>query len=159
MSDSCKTAAAAMRSLLSGKVKTGKESPMQPHLEVIALVVEDMTRSLAFYRQLGLDVPPEADREPHVEAPIGGDLRLAWDTVDTIRSFDPEWQRPTGGPGVGLAFRCETEGDVDATYETLVSLGHEGHMPPWDAFWGQRYASLRDPDGNAVDLYCPKASD
>jgi uncharacterized glyoxalase superfamily protein PhnB len=131
---------------------------MQPHLEVVALVVADMSRSLAFYRHLGLDVPPDADQQPHVEAPIGGGLRLAWDTVETIRSFEPDWEPPSGGPGVGLAFRCETEADVDSTYAELVSLGYEGHKPPWDAFWGQRYAMVRDPDGNGVDLYCPKAA-
>ena len=26
-------------------------------------------------------------------------------------------------------------------------------LDPWDAFWGQRYAQLRDPDGVRVDLY------
>ena len=28
-------------------------------------------------------------------------------------------------------------------------------MKPWDAFWGQRYAVLHDPDGHQVDLYAP----
>ena len=35
----------------------------------------------------------------------------------------------------------------------MVAAGHEGHREPWDAVWGQRYASLRDPDGTGVDLY------
>jgi uncharacterized glyoxalase superfamily protein PhnB len=26
-------------------------------------------------------------------------------------------------------------------------------MEPWDAFWGQRYATAKDPDGNHVDLF------
>ena len=32
---------------------------------------------------------------------------------------------------------------------------------PFDAFWGQRYATVRDPDGNAVDLFAalPSAAD
>ena len=28
-----------------------------------------------------------------------------------------------------------------------------GHHEPWDAFWGQRYATVLDPDGNSVDLF------
>ena len=32
---------------------------------------------------------------------------------------------------------------------------YEGHKAPWDAFWGQRYAMIRDPDGNEVDLFAP----
>ncbi len=35
----------------------------------------------------------------------------------------------------------------------LVADGYENHLDPFDAFWGQRYASVRDPDGNAVDLF------
>jgi catechol 2,3-dioxygenase-like lactoylglutathione lyase family enzyme len=131
---------------------------MATHLEVVELVVQDMARSLAFYRRLGIDVPPGADSQPHVEAAIGGGLRLAWDTVDTIRSFDPRWEAPAGGSRTALAFRCDSEAEVDSTYEELTGLGYEGHLPPWDAFWGQRYASVRDPDGNGVDLYCPKPS-
>jgi uncharacterized glyoxalase superfamily protein PhnB len=44
-------------------------------------------------------------------------------------------------------------GAVDATFAELVAAGHEGHLEPWDAFWGQRYAVVHDPDGNAVDLF------
>ena len=40
---------------------------MQPRLAAIGIVVQDMARSLALYRRLGLDLPPEADGEPHVK--------------------------------------------------------------------------------------------
>jgi uncharacterized glyoxalase superfamily protein PhnB len=42
---------------------------------------------------------------------------------------------------------------VDAKAQELVEAGATIHLEPWDAFWGMRYASLRDPDGNAIDLY------
>jgi uncharacterized glyoxalase superfamily protein PhnB len=42
---------------------------------------------------------------------------------------------------------------VDRIYTDLVNAGYEGHLEPWDAFWGQRYATVRDPDGNGVDLF------
>jgi catechol 2,3-dioxygenase-like lactoylglutathione lyase family enzyme len=124
-------------------------------LDVVGIVVDDMARSLAFYRLLGLDVPAGADGEPHVELALPGGLRLAWDTVDTIRSFDPGWQPPSGGHRMSLAFRLDGPAEVDAAYAELLAAGHEGHLAPWDAFWGQRYASLRDPDGNGVDLFAP----
>jgi catechol 2,3-dioxygenase-like lactoylglutathione lyase family enzyme len=128
---------------------------MQARLEVVGLVVRDMARSLAFYRRLGLDLAPEADREPHVEAALPGGLKLAWDTVETVLSFDPGWTPPSGGPRMGLAFRVETPADVDRVYDELVSLGYEGHLSPWDAAWGMRYAVVHDPDGNSVDLFAP----
>jgi catechol 2,3-dioxygenase-like lactoylglutathione lyase family enzyme len=132
-----------------------------PQLDLIGLVVEDMARSLAFYRRLGLDVPAEADTQPHVEVSLPGGMRLAWDTTETVRTFDPAYRSPSGGPRVGLAFRAEVPAEVDATYEKLVAAGYHGHLPPWDAFWGQRYAVIHDPDGNAVDLFAalPPAAD
>jgi catechol 2,3-dioxygenase-like lactoylglutathione lyase family enzyme len=126
-----------------------------PQLDLIGVVVEDMARSLAFYRQLGLDVPADADTQPHVEVTLPGGLRVAWDTVETVRSFDPDYETPSGSPRIGLAFRLDTPVEVDATYEKLVAAGYQGHKEPWDAFWGQRYALVHDPDGNAVDLFAP----
>jgi catechol 2,3-dioxygenase-like lactoylglutathione lyase family enzyme len=128
---------------------------MTASLNQIGLVVEDLGRSLAFYRRLGLDVPAGAETEPHVEVTLPGGLRLAWDTVETIRSFDDSWTAPTGGPRVGLAFLCDSPAGVDRLYAELVGAGYEGHKEPWDAFWGQRYALVRDPDGNSVDLFAP----
>jgi catechol 2,3-dioxygenase-like lactoylglutathione lyase family enzyme len=128
---------------------------MKAQLDVIGIVVEDMARSLAFYRQLGLDIPEDADAQPHVEAALPSGLRLAWDTVEEIHKFHPEWEAPTGGQRMSLAFRCEDPAGVDAAYEELVGLGYTGEKPPWDAFWGQRYAIMRDPDGNGVDLFAP----
>ena len=128
---------------------------MNAQLDLIGIVVDDMARSLAFYRELGLDIPAEADDRPHVEVELRGGLRLAWDAADEVRSFDPDWQPPSGGSRIGLAFLLDTPDDVDRAYERLVSLGHAGHKEPWDAPWGQRYAMVKDPDGNGVDLFCP----
>jgi len=128
---------------------------MNARLDMIGIVVQDMPTSLAFYRRLGLDLPADADQEPHVETTLPGGLRLAWDTVETIRSFDPSWVAPSGSSRVGLSFLCDSPADVDRAYEELTSLGYEGHLPPWDAVWGQRYAVVNDPDGNAVDLFAP----
>jgi catechol 2,3-dioxygenase-like lactoylglutathione lyase family enzyme len=128
---------------------------VKARLDLIGLVVEDMGRSLAFYRELGVDLPEGSEGQPHVETALPGGLRLAWDTQETIRSFDPDWEPGSGGQQMGLAFRLDTPADVDAAYERLVSLGYDGHKAPWNAPWGQRYALVRDPDGNATDLFSP----
>ena len=129
----------------------------QPKLDAFGIVVGDMAASLAFYRALGLDIPAAADTEPHVDVDLGGGIRLMFDTVDTIRSFDPDWSAPSGGHRIALAFRCADPAAVDDIHDRLVALGHTSHKAPWDAFWGQRYAMLRDPDGNGVDLYADGA--
>ncbi|RCV48179.1 VOC family protein [Marinitenerispora sediminis] len=128
---------------------------MTIHCDLVGLVVADMAASLAFYRRLGLDIPADADSQPHVETTLPGGLRLAWDTADTIRSFAPDWTPARGGPNMSLAFRCDGPADVDRLYHDLVRAGYPGHVAPWDAVWGQRYATLHDPDGNGVDLFAP----
>lgn len=130
---------------------------MTLQLDMIGLIASDLPRTLAFYRALGIDLPPGADTEPHVEVTLPGGLRLAWDTVDVIRSSDPGWTPPTGGHRAALAFLCADAAEVDATYARMVDAGFTGHLAPWDAFWGQRYAVLHDPDGTAVDLFAPAA--
>ena len=132
---------------------------MDAQLAAVELVVEDMARSLAFYRRLGLDLPPDADQQAHVGLTLPGGLFLMWDTVEMIRSFDPEWEPPSGGHRTALAFRLGSPAAVDEAYDQLVSSGYEGHKAPWDAFWGQRYAIVHDPDGNAVDLCAPQPGD
>ncbi|ONH23302.1 glyoxalase [Pseudofrankia asymbiotica] len=127
-----------------------------PTFSLTGIVVSDMARGLAFYRRLGLEIPAAADAEPHVEVttPNG---RLAFDTDDTIRSFDPSWRPGTGSPRLGLAFACADPAEVDKVYADLTGAGYTGERPPWDAFWGQRYATVTDPDGNHVDLHAPLA--
>lgn len=127
----------------------------KPQLDLIGIAVRDMAKALAFYRQLGLDIPAEMDSEGHVEVTLSGGLRLAWDTHDVIRSFDPDWKEPDGHPQIGLAFLCASPSDVDAHFGHLKNLGYEPHKAPFDAFWGQRYAQIKDPDGNVIDLFAP----
>jgi catechol 2,3-dioxygenase-like lactoylglutathione lyase family enzyme len=126
---------------------------MNLRFSLIELVVADMAATLAFYRRLGLGIPAGADAEPHVDLELAGGLRLAFDTEATIRSFDPEWSPPTGGHRAALAFACDDPAAVDVAWEELTGAGYAGHLAPWDAFWGMRYAVVHDPDGTPVDLF------
>ncbi|MEV0156466.1 VOC family protein [Micromonospora sp. NPDC050686] len=130
---------------------------MAPQLDLIGTVVTDMARTLDFYRRLGVDVPAGAEAEPHVEITLPNGLRLAWDTAEMVRSFHPGWTTPAGSPRANLAFRCADPAEVDRYWKELTGAGYHGELPPWDAFWGQRYAVLHDPDGTGVDLYAPLA--
>jgi catechol 2,3-dioxygenase-like lactoylglutathione lyase family enzyme len=128
---------------------------VKPRFDLVGIVVQDMRASLDFYRLLGIRFPDGAENEGHVEVKLEGGLRLAWDSADVIRSFDPEWTPPTGGPAIGLAFLCGSPEEVDAIYAEVVAAGHPSQKEPWDAFWGQRYAQVRDPDHNVIDLFAP----
>lgn len=128
---------------------------MSPKLDVFGIVVGDMARSVAFYRRLGLEFPEGAEEQPHVEAELGGGVRYALDTEETMRAFDPEWKRPIDGHLTGGAFQCESPDEVNRIYAELLEAGATPYKEPWDAFWGMRYAQLRDPDGTVIDLYAP----
>ena len=122
--------------------------------DMIGLVVRDMTAALAFYRLLGLDVPDASGDEPFVEVITPNGYRISWNSLEMAKSLDPDWVEPVGAR-MSMAFLCDSVAEVDAVYERLVGAGHPGHKPPWDAFWGQRYAQVADPDGNIVDLFAP----
>jgi uncharacterized glyoxalase superfamily protein PhnB len=117
----------------------------------IEIVAADLPRSLKFYRLLGLAVP---DAEgPHVEVELPGGGRLLFDTEDTIAGMHPGWTPPKSSGRVVLAFGLETPEQVDGLYTRLTEAGHHGSLTPFDAPWGQRYATVTDPDGTSVDLF------
>lgn len=125
-----------------------------PSLDAIGIVSSNPPASIGFYRLLGLDFPDTA--EDHVEATTAGGLRVMLDNVELMRQLNPEWVEPVGNP-ISLAFLCASPQEVDEVYAKVVAAGHRGRTAPWDAFWGQRYATVLDPDGNAVDLFAPLA--
>lgn len=125
---------------------------MALQLSHIGIIVKNMKTSLDFYRLLGMDIPASADTEGHVEYKVGG-LSIAWDSVEVIKSFDPNWTPASGGHRIGLDFLCASPAEVDSTYAALIAKGYENHKPPFDAFWGQRYATVHDPDGNGISLF------
>lgn len=124
-----------------------------PRIAVIGLVASDLARTLDFYRRLGLDTPADAHTRPHVEVTLPGGLCLAFDTVETVRSFHPDYVHGTGTGGASMAFDCGSPDGVDATHADLLAAGAASILAPFDAFWGQRYATVADPDGNSVDLF------
>jgi uncharacterized glyoxalase superfamily protein PhnB len=121
-------------------------------LNAMGIVSSDLERSIRFYRLLGVDFPEAPGEEPHIEATLPSGARLMLDTEDVVRSFRPDWTRATGNQ-LSLAFECGSPAEVDELYARVVEGGFEGDKEPWDAFWGMRYAQLRDPDGVPVDLY------
>lgn len=123
-----------------------------PSLNAISIIVDDMAETLAFYRACGLEFPEDAGA-PHAETTAAGGFRILFDTAASVATFDPDWRPATGGQRISLAFECAAPAEVDARYQALTDAGHVGHLTPFDAVWGQRYATVSDPNGNTVDFY------
>jgi predicted lactoylglutathione lyase len=122
-------------------------------LDQINLVVEDMDAACSFYRRLGLSIDVAPDGR-HASAELPNGLRVEFDTTDFAREWDSGWQGTTGG-GPVLGFSLATREEVDSVYGELVGAGHRPHQPPYDAFFGARYAIVDDPDGHPVGLMSP----
>ncbi len=86
-------------------------------------------------------------------------LVMGFDTEEVAASSDPHCQRPAGGQRINVQFELDSSAAVDATYARLVAAGAGEYAPPWDAFWGQRFARVTDPDGNVVSLFAELESD
>ncbi len=120
----------------------------------VTLVVGSTAASAAFYRRLGLAVP---DEEPgvHVEIPQpAAAISLELDALDSASLWNASW-RSGGGTNVVIGFIVPDRSAVDSLYAELTAAGHPGVQPPFDAFWGGRYAIVADPDGNQVGLMSP----
>ena len=126
-----------------------------PH--TIDIVVADMAASLAFYRMLGLDAPAEADG-PQMQIATPGGATIGLVTEGLVRQHNPDWIKPTGAR-VTFACRCDSPEELNAVHARVVAAGYSSQQDPWDAFWGQRYAMLLDPDGNRVDLFAAIAEE
>lgn len=118
-------------------------------LDYVVLVVEDLDRSLAFYRdRLGLSLRHRAEQFAQLET---GRTRFGLFTRAAMAgTLHCDLRRPAPDQAAfELGFRVA---DVDAAWDELTAAGAPGVTPPETRPWGQRTAYLRDPDGNLVEL-------
>lgn len=120
-------------------------------LDMVGIVVKEMKAALDFYRVLGFEIPETENEALHVEVEQEG-IRLAFDQLSMAKEIFGIWEEPTGHR-IELAFLCESKDSLDALYKKVIDHGYGGHREPWDAFWGQRYAIVTDPDGNLISLF------
>jgi catechol 2,3-dioxygenase-like lactoylglutathione lyase family enzyme len=129
------------------------ETTAAPVMNQVNLIVRDMDATLAFYRRLGLAIGADAGAG-HVEVRFPNGMSVEFDSSEFVRSWDTGWGGSTGGSTV-LGFSVPSRDRVDALYTELTAAGYRGRQPPYDAFWGARYAIVDDPDGNGVGLMSP----
>ena len=135
---------------------------MKPVLSQVDLIARDLEAMIIFYRALGAEIPePSIWRTSsgihHVDVPMPGGLILHFDSPALAKSYDRGWREPTGtGTRSVLSFHVASREEVDRLHGKLTSLGYASAQPPYDAFWGARYAIVEDPDGNHIGLMSPR---
>jgi catechol 2,3-dioxygenase-like lactoylglutathione lyase family enzyme len=118
-----------------------------PRFTVVVLMIEDLPRSVAFYRRLGVEFPPGVEERRDVVVDIGGGHNIVWTT--TFARNDPDRVVPSGST-VALEFFVPSNGDVDRLYAELTAAGHHGRQPPFLTDFGASMCLVDDPDGNMV---------
>lgn len=124
-------------------------------LHMLNIVTEDLAASLDFYRRLGVEVPEVGDDHAHVELPQPGGFSLEIDAPASARIWHAGFRADPESVGMVLCFRLPSGEAVSERYAELTAAGYAGRQPPFDAFWGARYAIVADPDGNDVGLMGP----
>ena len=123
-----------------------------PVIDAVGVTSRDMARTLAFYRRLGFDFPEPGPEDQHIEAITApGAVRLMIDAEALATSLIGAPPRPSNH--AVFALLCESPAELDRIAATLAEAGDEIVTPPFDAFWGQRYATVADPDGYRIDLF------
>jgi len=146
----------------SGQGGVGRStSKTVPVLNQLNLVVRDIDAALAFYRRLGLEIPDgtvwrTASGAHHVEVAMPNGFHLEFDSRELARRYNAGFVEPPaeGSRGV-IGFALPSRDAVDERYAQLTAAGYAARQPPYDTFWGARYAVVEDPDGNHVGLMSP----
>jgi len=118
------------------------------------LVVDDADAAISFYRtafgadELVRNAGPDG-RIMHCELLVFGGRLLVIDDFDEDPLSAPA---RLGGTTVRLHLYVP---DTDAVYQRALAAGAESVMAPEDAFWGDRYAIVRDPFGHQWSIATP----
>jgi hypothetical protein len=131
---------------------------MALELYMLGLIVQDMGKSLEFYRRLGLAIPEGSEAQAHVEVKMGSGLTFFLDSRPS--RWDPGYvRRDHSGPIAAinsyrsiLEFYLKTQGAVEAKYAELTGLGYQGYRTPYETSFGMCFAMVNDPDGNIILL-------
>ena len=119
-----------------------------PRFSMVVLLIDDLPRSFAFYRRLGVEFPPDADQRTDIQVPIGDSHQMVL-TTGFVRN-DPDRQAPSGGSRIMLEFFVDGHEAVDAKYAELVGAGYHGRRGPWTTSFGAYMCLVDDPDGNTI---------
>jgi len=118
-------------------------------LDYVILVVEDIDRSVDFYKNiLGLEVSHHAGEYVQM---FTGTTRLGFYTREAMshilnrKIVEP----PENSFKFEIGFKVD---NVDQVYEKLLDKGVKGAVSPTTRPWGQRTAYIYDPDRNLIEL-------
>ena len=121
-------------------------------ITAVGVASGNLAESVRFYSLLGFKFPELTPDIQHLE-PVTpeGSARLMIYSVELFESINGE--KPQPGNHSICAIQYDSPEEVDEVVDQLMKSKFAVAKLPWDAFWGQRYAIVTDPDGFKLDLY------
>jgi catechol 2,3-dioxygenase-like lactoylglutathione lyase family enzyme len=135
---------------------------MKPAIHVITLAVDDLERSLAFYRALGWESPGVIGTEyvGDEKTPAGAAAMFELER-GLILSLYPRselakdaniGEEPAGSGDFSILHLVATRADVDAVLGLAVAAGATTTDPPHERPWGIYSGYFKDPDGHLWEV-------
>jgi uncharacterized glyoxalase superfamily protein PhnB len=120
-------------------------------LATIGVAAKDLKKSVEFYELLGFEFEELKDGIEHIEA-VNNGIRFMIDSYSMLENVLGE--KPIHSNHAHFSLEFENKDEVNRVVDKLKKEGHKIKLEPFEAFWGQYYSTIIDPDGNFVDLYC-----
>ncbi len=123
---------------------------MQPRISMITLGVDDLDRSIEFYKK-GLGFP-KMESPPEV---VFFTLNGTWLGLYGREALAKDAMLSSEGSGFNsfaLAHNLGSEAEVDALFAHVVSVGATAVKGPEKVFWGGYSGYIKDPDGHLWEI-------
>jgi uncharacterized protein len=130
---------------------------MEPRITLITLGVDDLERSLAFYRDgLGFPTKGIVGEEFEYGAVVFFELRhglqlALWPRTSIARDAGLRPQPPSSTE-LTLGHNVNSRAEVDAVMAQAANAGATIVKPAGDAFWGGYSGYFADPDGHLWEV-------
>jgi predicted lactoylglutathione lyase len=119
-----------------------------PRFTMVVLLIENVPRSLAFYRRLGVEFPPDADERTDLVVDIGGGRNIVW-TTRFVRT-DTDRSPPSGGSRILLEFFVDDKAAINALFKELTDAGYHWRREPFMTSFDAYMCMVDDPDDNTI---------
>jgi len=130
---------------------------MKPRLSLVTLGVDDLARSVAFYRD-GLGLPTEgilgaeSDNGGVAFFELAGGLRLGLYPRTALAKDAGLPLGPVSATEFSLAHNVASKDEVDAVMAQAQAAGAAIVDPAHDRFWGGYSGYFQDPDGHLWEV-------
>ena len=122
-------------------------------IDSINLYVNDIVKSIEFYRNLGFNVIKSDKNDDYAKIELKNSIKLTFYDKKVVKDFfGSKINLKSKSNQFNISIRLETPELVDKLYQQLIKIGVTSVNSPVNSDWGQRNAFIFDPDENLIEL-------